>query len=73
MYRLVPAKRCFTRSVCAETTSGEPTQAQARAHAVLVLRVPADAGVDPMGRVVAATGVPADRLSLPGYGHGPGP
>lgn len=30
-----------------------------------MLRVPADTGVDPIGRMVAATGVPADELSLP--------
>ena len=35
--------------------------------AILVVRVPDDAGQDPLGRVSAATGVPADRLELPGY------
>ncbi|HWG73565.1 MAG TPA: SpoIIE family protein phosphatase [Acidimicrobiales bacterium] len=38
--------------------------------AVLVLRVPEDAGADPLARVVAATGVPIDQLALPGYPHG---
>lgn len=37
--------------------------------AVLVLRVPSEARIDPLGRVVAATGVPADELALPGYPH----
>lgn len=37
--------------------------------AVLVVRVPAEAGADPLGRVVAATGVPADELTLPSYPH----
>ena len=40
--------------------------------AVVVLRVPDDAGADPMARVSAATGVPFDQLQLPGYGHGDG-
>lgn len=35
--------------------------------AVLVLRVPEDACVDPLARVLAATGMHADELSLPGY------
>jgi sigma-B regulation protein RsbU (phosphoserine phosphatase) len=38
--------------------------------AVLVVRVPEDAGTDPLGRVVTATGVPAADLRLPGYPHG---
>jgi phosphoserine phosphatase RsbU/P len=40
--------------------------------AVLVLRVPVDAGADPLGRVVQATGIPEDELSLPGYPHDAG-
>lgn len=35
--------------------------------AVLVARVPEEAGRDPIERVVEATGVPADQLQLPGY------
>lgn len=35
--------------------------------AILVVRVPEDALDDPLGRVARATGVPADRLRLPGY------
>jgi sigma-B regulation protein RsbU (phosphoserine phosphatase) len=38
--------------------------------AVLVVRVPEDAGADPLGRVVSATGVAAVDLKLPGYPHG---
>jgi sigma-B regulation protein RsbU (phosphoserine phosphatase) len=41
--------------------------------AILVVRVPADLGDDRIGRVVAATGVPADELQLPGYHHDCGP
>jgi hypothetical protein len=41
--------------------------------AVLVLRVPSDAGVDPVGRVEAATGVPLDKLSLPDYPYDSAP
>jgi sigma-B regulation protein RsbU (phosphoserine phosphatase) len=41
--------------------------------AVLVLRVPANAGDDPRGRVAAATGMPPDQLDLPGYPHDGGP
>ncbi len=37
--------------------------------AILVLRVPDDAGREPLARVSAATGVPADELTLPGYAH----
>jgi sigma-B regulation protein RsbU (phosphoserine phosphatase) len=37
--------------------------------AVLVVRVPSEARTDPLGRVVAATGVPADELALPQYPH----
>ena len=37
--------------------------------AVVVLRVPDDAGADPMGRIVAATGLPPERIRLPGYPH----
>ncbi|MCW2501231.1 MAG: putative magnesium or manganese-dependent protein phosphatase [Frankiales bacterium] len=39
--------------------------------AVLVVRVPLDAQSDPLGRLTAATGVPADQLELPDYPHGP--
>ncbi len=35
--------------------------------AILVVRVPDDAGRDPLGRITAATGLTADRLKLPGY------
>lgn len=35
--------------------------------AVLVVRVPDEAGTDPMARVVEAIGVPAGELRLPGY------
>lgn len=38
--------------------------------AVLVLRVPDDLGIDPMERVVSATGVAKEDLRLPGYPHG---
>lgn len=38
--------------------------------AVVVVRVPDDAGEEPLARVSAATGVPADELELPGYPHG---
>lgn len=38
--------------------------------AVIVLRVPEDLGDDPLARVVSATGLDADALSLPGYPHG---
>jgi sigma-B regulation protein RsbU (phosphoserine phosphatase) len=38
--------------------------------AILVLRVPDDIGDDRMGRVVSATGVPAEELHLPVYPHG---
>lgn len=41
--------------------------------ALLVLRVPEDIGADPLERVVAATGLPAGELRLPGYPHGGGP
>jgi anti-sigma regulatory factor (Ser/Thr protein kinase) len=34
---------------------------------VAVLAVPGDLGPDPLARVAAATGIPADRLDLPGY------
>jgi serine phosphatase RsbU (regulator of sigma subunit) len=37
--------------------------------AVLVVRVPDNAADDPLARVSAATGVPIDRLELPGYPH----
>jgi sigma-B regulation protein RsbU (phosphoserine phosphatase) len=37
--------------------------------AVLVVRVPSEARADPLGRVVAATGVPAEELALPQYPH----
>ena len=40
--------------------------------AVLVLRVPLEAGADPLGRVVQATGIPEAELSLPGYPHDAG-
>lgn len=39
--------------------------------AVLVVRVPDNACDDPLERVSAATGVPVDRLQLPGYPHEP--
>ena len=39
--------------------------------AVLVVRVPEDAGVDPVARVLEATGLPAAELRLPGYSDGP--
>ncbi len=38
--------------------------------AVVVVRVPDDAGVEPLARVSAATGLPIDQLQLPGYPHG---
>jgi serine phosphatase RsbU (regulator of sigma subunit) len=38
--------------------------------AVVVVRVPDDAGTEPLQRVVTATGVPAQELRLPGYPHG---
>jgi len=41
--------------------------------AVLVVRVPLEARSDPMRRLEEATGVPADRLALPGYPHGDAP
>jgi sigma-B regulation protein RsbU (phosphoserine phosphatase) len=41
--------------------------------AVLVLRVPDDAGQDPLGRVAAGTGLPVDRLRLPAYPRDTGP
>jgi serine phosphatase RsbU (regulator of sigma subunit) len=41
--------------------------------AVLVVKVPDDIKDDPIGRVVAATGVPADELRLPAYPHGEPP
>jgi len=37
--------------------------------AVVVIRVPDDATADPLARVSAGTGVPVDRLELPGYPH----
>ena len=37
--------------------------------AVLVLRVPDDAGADPLRRLAEATGIPAGELTLPGYPH----
>jgi sigma-B regulation protein RsbU (phosphoserine phosphatase) len=37
--------------------------------AVLVVRVPGDAGADPVSRLEEATGVPVDELALPGYPH----
>ena len=37
--------------------------------AVLVVRVPDNANEDPLVRVSAATGVPVERLQLPGYSH----
>jgi sigma-B regulation protein RsbU (phosphoserine phosphatase) len=40
--------------------------------ALLVIRVPDDAGDDPLVRLSSATGVPVDRLELPGYPHGEG-
>ena len=40
--------------------------------AVMVVRVPEDAGTDPVARVVAATGMSADDLRLPGYPHDTG-
>jgi sigma-B regulation protein RsbU (phosphoserine phosphatase) len=40
--------------------------------AVVVLRVPADADAEPLNRVSSATGMPLDRLKLPGYAHGSG-
>ncbi|MGB8651936.1 MAG: GAF domain-containing SpoIIE family protein phosphatase [Mycobacteriales bacterium] len=39
--------------------------------AVLVLRVPEDAGTDALARVTEATGSTAETLVLPGYAHGP--
>ena len=41
--------------------------------AILVVRVPDDAGRDPLGRITAATGLTADRLKLPGYPKDTGP
>jgi sigma-B regulation protein RsbU (phosphoserine phosphatase) len=41
--------------------------------AVVVIRVPDDAGAEPLARVSAATGLPVDQLKLPGYPHGAGP
>jgi sigma-B regulation protein RsbU (phosphoserine phosphatase) len=41
--------------------------------AVLVVRVPDDAGRDPLGRLSAATGLDRDRLELPGYPKDTGP
>jgi sigma-B regulation protein RsbU (phosphoserine phosphatase) len=38
--------------------------------AVLVVRVPDDAGTVPMQRLTAATGLPESELRLPGYPHG---
>ncbi|MDQ1392043.1 MAG: phosphoserine phosphatase RsbU/P [Acidimicrobiaceae bacterium] len=38
--------------------------------AVVVVRVPDDAGAEPLARVSAATGLPVDQLQLPGYPHG---
>jgi sigma-B regulation protein RsbU (phosphoserine phosphatase) len=38
--------------------------------AIVVVRVPDDAGAEPLARVSAATGLPVDRLELPGYPHG---
>jgi sigma-B regulation protein RsbU (phosphoserine phosphatase) len=38
--------------------------------AVVVVRVPDDAGSAPLQRVVTATGVPEQELRLPGYPHG---
>ncbi len=40
--------------------------------AVVVVRVPADAGTEPLARVSAATGRPVDQLKLPVYPHGKG-
>lgn len=37
--------------------------------AVAVVRVPDEARRDPLNRVISATGLPPDRLSLPGYPH----
>lgn len=39
---------------------------------VVVIRVPDDARSDPLVRISAATGVPAEQLHLPGYPHGDG-
>jgi PAS domain S-box-containing protein len=41
--------------------------------AVLVVRVPDEAKDDPIARLSSAIGVPADELSLPGYGVGEPP
>jgi serine phosphatase RsbU (regulator of sigma subunit) len=38
--------------------------------AVLVVRVPDDAGEQPLSRVAGATGIPEEDLRLPGYPHG---
>jgi sigma-B regulation protein RsbU (phosphoserine phosphatase) len=38
--------------------------------ALVVLRVPDDAGEEPLRRVVSATGIPEQDLRLPGYPHG---
>ncbi|MDQ6617379.1 MAG: SpoIIE family protein phosphatase [Actinomycetota bacterium] len=38
--------------------------------AILVVRVPDDAGDEPLSRVSEATGLPVERLKLPGYHHG---
>ena len=38
--------------------------------AVVVVRVPDDAADEPLARVSAATGLPPERLELPGYPHG---
>lgn len=39
--------------------------------AVLVVRVPSQLGADPVTRIVAATGLPADELDLPSYPGAP--
>lgn len=37
--------------------------------AIVVVRVPDDAGAEPLARISAATGLPVEQLRLPGYAH----
>jgi sigma-B regulation protein RsbU (phosphoserine phosphatase) len=59
--------------LAAATSTSSATRSDGRSAgddaAVLVVRVPQEARTDPLGRVVAATGVAAEDLSLPGYPH----
>lgn len=73
-------RTCVGASSAAEVADAVMTAAARSAEggpsddaAVLVVRVPGDAGADPLGRVVEATGVPAAELLLPGYPHDSGP